>query len=182
MGKIKLFQPGSLFISPVLHTQVFHKVDSNLRQPVLSPLKHFHTVTFSLLSLQMARSLWIVIWSGLNLANSCDLLVESQFFQHHSFVTQTAVYLLFLLLLLLLYFSPSSHGLQAILLCSSLIICHWLRQPDCQSHSRGQPTCLFPFTAKTPVLLVIAWIHVQNHFVFASPCQSPIVVHLLHCC
>ena len=102
MGKIKLIQPGSLFISPVLHTQVFHKVDSNLRQPVLSPLKHFHTVTFGLLSLQMARSLWIVIWSGLNLANSCDLLVESQFFQHHSFVTQTAVYLLFLLLLLLL--------------------------------------------------------------------------------
>ena len=91
MGKIKLFQPGSLFISPVLHTQVFHKVDSNLRQPVLSPLKHFHTVTFSLFSLQMVRSLWIVIWSGLNLANSCDLLVESQFFQYHSFVTQTAV-------------------------------------------------------------------------------------------
>ena len=91
-------------------------------------------------------------------------------------MTMTAVYLF------CLYFSPSSHGLQAILLCSSLIIGHWLRQPDCQSHSRGQPTCLFPFTAKTPVLLVIAWIHVQNHFVFASPSQSPIVVHLLHCC
>ena len=27
---------------------------------------------------------------------------------------------------------------------SSLLICHWLRQPDCQSHSRGQPTCLLP--------------------------------------
>ena len=171
MGKIKLIQPGSLFISPVLHTQVFHKVDSNLRQPVLSPLKHFHTVTFSLFSHQMVRSLWIVIWSGLNLANSCDLLVESQFFQHHRFVTQTAVYLLFLLLLLLfcLYFSPSSHGLQAILLCSSLIICHWLRQPDCQSHSRGQPTCLLPPISlfwKTPVLLAIAWIHVQKPLCF----------------
>ena len=55
LGKNKLCQPGSLFISPVLHTQVFNKVDSNLRQPILSPLKHFHPVTFGLLFLQMAQ-------------------------------------------------------------------------------------------------------------------------------
>ena len=90
---------------------------------------------------------WYLVWPKLSISH--DLLVETQLFLHHGFMTMTAV------CLFCLYFSPSSHGLQAILLCSSLIICHWLRQPDCQSHSRGQPTCLFPFTEKPLFCLLL---------------------------